>query len=76
MGSKLKFPTLCVTGRLCKVNGAEARFSRKRMGFCNYSTGARHLFPIGKSPGAEESMMVRFQMMTTDSEQVLNGAVD
>ena len=34
------------------------------------------VFPIGKSPGAEESMMVRFQMMTTDSEQVLNGAVD
>ncbi len=63
-------------GRLCQVNGAEARFSRKRMEFCNCSTGARHLFPIGKSPGAEESMMVRFQMMTTNSEQVLNGAVD
>ena len=26
-------------GRLCQVNGAEARFSRKRMEFCNCSTG-------------------------------------
>ena len=37
---------------------------------------ARHLSPIGKVPGSEESMMDSFEMMTTDSEQVLTGTVN
>ena len=36
---------------------------------------ARHLSPIGKNPGSEESMMNGLKMLTTDSEQVLNGTV-
>ena len=61
---------------LCQVKVAKSRFSRKRQEFRNCSTGAHHLSPIGKSPVSEESMMVCFEMMTTDSEQVLNGTVN
>ncbi len=60
----------------CQVNGAEPRFSPKRQEFHNLSTDARHLSPIGKSPGSEESMMNCLQMMTTDSKKVLDRTVN
>ena len=60
----------------CQANGAKSGFSPKRQESHNLSKDARHLSPIGKSPGSEESMMNRFKMMTTDLEQVLNGTVN
>ncbi len=62
--------------RHCPVNGTKPRFSPKRQESCDSSTDARHLSPIDKSPGSEESMMNVLEMMTTDSEQVLNGTVN
>ncbi len=62
--------------RHCQVNGTKPRFSPKRQESYDSSTGARHLSPISKCPGSEESVMSGLQMMTTDSEQVLNGTVD
>ena len=62
--------------RHCQVNGTKPRFSPKRQGSYDSSTGARHLSPISKCPGSEESVMSGLQMMTTDSEQVLNGTVN
>ncbi len=56
----------------CQVNGAKPRFSPKQQESRNLSTDARHLSPIGKSPGSEESMMSGLKMMTTDSEQILD----
>ena len=60
----------------CQVNGTKPRFSPKRQESCNLSTEARHLSPIGKSPGSEESMMNGLKMITIDSKQVLNGTVN
>jgi hypothetical protein len=47
-----------------------------RQVFCNTLAAARHLSPIGKSPGSKESMVNCFEMMTTDSEKFLNGTVN
>jgi hypothetical protein len=52
----------------CQVKGTKPIFSRKRQDSHNSLTSARHLSPLGKSPGSEESMMSGLQMMTTDSE--------
>ena len=62
--------------RHCQVNGTKSRFFPKRQESRNLSTDAGHLSPIGKSLGSEESMMNGLKMMTTDSEQVLNGTVN
>ena len=62
--------------RYCQVNETKPRFSPKRQESCHRSIDARHLSPIGKSPGSEESMMNGLQMMTTDSKKVLDGTVN
>ena len=72
----LPIPSLHWIEELCQVNGTKARISPKRQDSNNSSTGARHLSPIGKSPGSKESMMNGLQMMTTDSKQVLNRTVN
>ena len=61
--------------RHCQVNETKPSFSPKQQESCDSLTDVRHLSPIGKSPCLEESMMLRFQMMTTGSEQVPNGTV-
>ena len=60
----------------CQVNETKPRFSPERQASHNLSTDARHLSPIGKSPGSEESMMNGLEMMTTDSKKVLDGTVN
>ena len=40
------------------------------------SANTRHLLPVNKSSLSQESVMDRFEMMTSNSEQVVNGAVD
>ncbi len=66
---------LPLTSEWVLVNGIKPTFSPKRQASRNLSTDAGHLSPIGKSPGSEDSMRNCFEMMTTDSEQVLNGTV-
>ena len=64
---------------LCKGTVKLTKLSRdspQNTGARNLSTDARRLSPIGKSPGSEESMVNGLQMMTTDSEKVLNGTVN
>ena len=64
------------TGGYCQVNETKPRFSPKRQESCHRSIDARHLSPIGKSPGSEESMMNGLKMMTTDSKKVLARTVN
>ena len=60
----------------CQVKRPNPRFSPKRQESCHRSIDARHLSPIGKSPGSEESMMNGLKMMTTDSKKVLDRTVN
>ena len=62
--------------RYCQVNGTKPRFSPKRQEFRNLSTDARRLSPVSGRSVPEESMVNCFEVVPTDSQQVLDGTVN
>ena len=60
----------------CQVNGARAVFALKIVRGFSPSAGTARRLPVGESSLPEESLMDRFEVMPSYSEQVLNRAVD
>ena len=58
--------------RYCQVNGSKDIIVPKCREACNPSMYASRLLPIGKSSAAEESVVNCFEMVATNSEEVLN----
>ena len=60
----------------CQVNEPKAVLRRKSSEVSPFSANTRHLLPARESSLPENAMMDRFEMMTSNSEQVVNRAVD
>jgi len=65
-----------LAGRHCQVNEAEAVFALEVARNFSLSASTSGRLPVGKSSLSQESMMDRFELMTSYSEQFLNRAVD
>ena len=58
--------------RHCQVNGSKAIISPRSWQICDPSLHTDRLFPIGKSPASQESVVNCFEVVATNPEQILN----
>lgn len=58
--------------RCCQLNADKAILLHKGTALVSSSADTGRLSPLGESLVSEESMMNRFEMMSANSEQVLN----
>jgi hypothetical protein len=56
----------------CQVNGSKAIISPRSWQVWDPSLDTDRLFPIGKSPASQESVVNCFEVVATNPEQILN----